>query len=202
MTRMTQFWYRILYWIFRLTFWIYHPYKLSGKENLPSGAAVVCANHSGFADPLWVFMAMDTKLPPWTMSKKSVMDKPFFGKFLGYFGAFPVDRDNADLAAIRKSLAVLKDGDKLLIFPEGTRIKKGKVSEPKSGTVLIANRSGAPLVPVYVTHSRTPFCKVRVIIGEPYHPEFPTRRPSAEELQAATNELMARIYAMGKAKGK
>ena len=201
MKRSTHFWYRILYWIFRVSFFFYHPYKFIGRENLPEGAAVLCANHSGFADPLWVFMAMNTPLPPWTMAKKSVMDKPVFGRLLRYFGAFPVDREGADMGAVRKSLSVLKDDEKLLIFPEGTRIKKGKVSQPKSGTVMIANRAGAPLVPIYITHKRTPFCRVRVIIDKPYKPEFSSRRPNGEELQQAPDQLMAHIYALGE-KGK
>ena len=106
---------------------------------------------------------------------------------------------DVDVKAIKKSLSVLKGGERLLIFPEGTRVKKGKKSEPKSGAVLLAQRAGVPLVPVYITHNRKPFQPVKVVMGEAYKPAFPTRRPSNEELEQATAELMAKVYALGNA---
>lgn len=189
--------YPIFYWLFWLTLRFYHWPTFRGRENLPEGPCVLCGNHSGFADPIWVFLAMKTRVPPWTMAKKSIMDKPIFGRLLLAFRAFPVDRDNVDMAAVKKSLSVLKKGEKLLIFPEGTRIKKGKKSEPKSGAVLLAQRAGVPLVPVYITHKRKPFQPIKVIIGEPYTPVYTSRRPDNEELQRHTEELMAKIYQMG-----
>ena len=86
-------------------------------------------------------MAMGTKYPPYTMAKKSVMDKPFGGWFLSKFRVFPVDRDNADLNAIKKSLKILKSGEKLLIFPEGTRVKHGKQVRAKAGAVMLLEKT-------------------------------------------------------------
>ena len=193
---------KYIYPIFYFCFWaflrFYHWPSFRGRENLPEGPCVICANHSGFADPLWVFLLMGTREPPWTMAKKSVMDKPLFGRFLMAFRAFPVDRDNVDLAAVKKSLAVLKNGEKLLIFPEGTRVKKGKKSEPKSGAVLLAQRAGVPLVPVFITPDRKPFQPIRVVMGEAYTPDYSSRRPDAAELERHTAELMEKVRALGK----
>ena len=195
---MVKYVYPILYVLFWVFIRFYHWPIFKGRENLPEGPCVICANHSGFADPLWVFLLMGTRVPPWTMARKSLFEKPIFGAFLHSLRAFPVDRDNVDLAAVKKSLAVLKQGEKLLIFPEGTRVKKGKKSEPKSGAVLLAQRAGVPLVPVYITHGRKPFQPVKAIMGEPYTPAYSSRRPDAEELERHTAELMAKIYALGK----
>ena len=195
----TRFFYPIIYACLWLFMRFYHWPTFRGRENLPEGACVICANHSGFADPLWVFQLLGPRLLPWTMARKSLFEKSAFARnFLLTFRAFPVDRDNADLAAIKKSLSVLKNGEKLLIFPEGTRVKNGKKSEPKSGAVLLAQRAGVPLVPVYITHGRKPFRPVKVVMGEAYTPQFSSRRPDAAELEEATAELMQRVYALGK----
>lgn len=190
--------YPILYGILWFFLRLYHWPSFRGRKNLPEGPCVICGNHSGFADPLWVFLLLGVKTLPWTMARKSLFEKPVFGRFLRTFRAFPVDRDNPDMAAIKKSLAVLKNGEKLLIFPEGTRVKKGKKSEPKSGAVLLAQRAGVPLVPVYITHGRKPFQPIKVVMGEAWTPEYSSRRPDAAELERHTAELMARIYALGK----
>ena len=192
--------YRFFFWFFRIIFFFYHPSKLIGRENVPEGPCMLCANHSGFADPIWIFRLLNGAYPPWSMGRKSLFTKPLLRKLLPFLGSFPVDRDNPDLSAVKKSLEVLKGGRQLLIFPEGTRVKNGKKSEPKSGAVMLAQRAGVPIVPIYITHGRKPFCRVRVVAGEAYTPEFASRRPSGEELEAATVEMMAKIYALGQGK--
>ena len=189
--------YPILWWLLRILLPLYHWPSFRGRDKLPEGPCVLCGNHSGFADPLWVFLLLGVKNLPWTMARKSLFEKPVFGPFLRTFRAFPVDRDNADMAAIKKSLSVLKNGEKLLIFPEGTRVKKGKKSEPKSGAVMLAQRAGVPLVPVYITHGRRPFQPIRVVLGEAYTPEYSSRRPDSAELEEKTAELMAKVYRLG-----
>ena len=189
--------YRILFWICRIFLFVYHPYRLTGRERIPEGPCMLCANHSGFADPIWIFLLLNGAYPPWSMGRKSLFEKPLLRKLLPFLGSFPVDRDNPDLSAVKKSLSILKEGHQLLIFPEGTRVKKGKKSEPKSGAVMLANRAGVPIVPIYITHGRKPFCPVRVVAGEAYTPEFASRRPSGEELEQATKEMMGKIYALG-----
>lgn len=192
--------YRFFFWFFRIIFFFYHPSKLIGRENVPEGPCMLCANHSGFADPIWIFLLLNGAYPPWSMGRKSLFTKPLLRKLLPFLGSFPVDRDNPDLSAVKKSLEVLKGGHQLLIFPEGTRVKNGKKSEPKSGAVMLAQRAGVPIVPIYITHGRKPFCRVHVVAGEAYTPEFASRRPSGEELEAATAEMMAKIYALGQGK--
>ena len=194
----TRFFYPIIYFVLSVALRLYHWPKFRGKENLPEGPCVICGNHSGFADPLWVFQLLGPWLLPWTMARKSLFEKSAFARdFLLTFRAFPVDRDNPDMAAIKKSLSVLKGGEKLLIFPEGTRVKKGKKSEPKSGAVMLAQRAGVPLVPVYITHGRRPFQPIRIIMGEAWTPEWSCRRPDSAELEEKTAELMAKIYRLG-----
>lgn len=175
---------------------LFHFPKFLGRENVPQGACVICGNHSGLADPVWAVLAIKQRTIPRIMAKKEVMGKPVLGKFLGAFGAFGVDRDNPDISAVKTSLKALKNGEQLLIFPEGTRVKEGKTVTPKSGAVMLANRAGVPILPVYITRNRKPFRKIKVVIGEAYRPVFESAKPSSEELQAATAELMRKINAM------
>ena len=190
--------YPIIYALLWLVMRFYHWPIFRGRNNLPEGACILCGNHSGFADPIWVFMAMRTRVPPWTMAKNTLFrKKEWMGRFLMAFRAFPVDRDAIDLTAVKKSLSVLKKGEKLLIFPEGTRVKPGKIIEPKSGAVLLAQRADVPIVPVFVTPNRKPFQPIRVIMGEPWKPSFSSRRPDNAELAERTTELMEKIYSLG-----
>lgn len=187
--------YRIIRWPILWVLSLFHWPKFIGRENVPQSSCVICANHSGLADPVWAVLAMKPHMVPWIMAKKSVMSKPVIKSILGAFGAFGVDRDNPDLHAVKKSLKVLKDGEQLMIFPEGTRVKHGKTVVPKSGAVMLANRAGVPILPVYISRNRKPFRKIKVVIGKPYLPEL-AAKPTAEELQEATDELMRKIYAM------
>lgn len=196
---MTWF-YRIVRYPILVLMSLYHFPRFKGRKNLPKGPAVICCNHSGLADPVWVVLAMWDKKIPWIMAKKEVMSLPGIGRFLSWFGAFEVDRDGADIQAIKNSMRHLRDGEKLLIFPEGTRVKKGMVSDPKPGAILLGVRSDVPIIPVFLTPRRKPFQPIKCIIGEPYVPSFEGKRPTAEELDRSGKELMQHIYEMGKAK--
>ncbi len=105
-----------------------------------------------------------------------MFDIPLFGRYISWLGAFPVDRGGADLAAVRVSLDVLKRGHVLVFFPEGTRSPTEEFLPAQPGLGLIALRSGAPVVPVYVSGGRQalgrlwPKRPVRALIGEPVDP--------------------------------
>ena len=109
-------------------------------------------------------------------AKRELFDIPLFGRYISWLGAFPVDRGGADLAAVRVSLDVLKRGHVLVFFPEGTRSPTEEFLPAQPGLGLIALRSGAPVVPVYVSGGRQamgrlwPKRPVRALIGEPVDP--------------------------------
>ena len=187
--------FKVIYWPVLVVLSVLHFPRFIGRKNIPEGPALICANHPGLADPVWAVLAMKDRKIPWIMAKKQIMDTPVLGRFLSWFGAFGVDRDAADINAIKRALKHLRDGDKLLIFPEGTRVKKGKTVTPKSGALMIANRAGVPVVPLYITHHRKPFQPIKCVFGTPYLPEL-GKRPSAEELEKASAELMQTIYGL------
>ena len=108
-----------------------------------------------------------------------------------------MDRGHADVHAVKEALKWLKEDQKLLIFPEGTRVHEGESVEGKSGAALFATRTGTPLVPVYVSRKKYWFRPSPVVIGTPIYPEIAGRKATAEELERITENLMAEIYRLG-----
>ena len=171
---------------------IKYSYHVIGRENIPDGGCVVCANHSQWADPVMVATALGNKYSIGAMAKKELFDIKLLAPLISALGAFPVDREGADIGAIRQSLQTVKDGRKLLIFPEGTT--KHKEGDPaKLGAARIALKTKAPILPVYISENKKFRSKVYVIFGEPFTPE-PTR--TREGYQALAEDIMKRIYAL------
>ena len=189
--------YKIFYPICWLVVHIWHPFsKVIGRENIPQGACMICGNHSSMADPFWIGGVLGTKRPMKFMAKKEIMSVPIVGAFCRGMGAYGIDRGGADLAAVKATLTYLKSGTSVIVFPEGTRVRPGKTVEPKTGAAMLAMRAGVPILPVYITQKKRPFCPIRLVFGEPYTPEIAGKRPTAAELEAITADLMERIYRM------
>lgn len=180
--------------IFKLLFRM----KVVGRENIPEGAAVVCVNHTSMADPIFVAVAFGVKEKFGFMSKKELFKNSVFAWFLRSLGAFPVDRGAADLATIRSSIAALREGKKLLIFPEGRRVKGGAENsdDVKNGVAMIALRASAPMVPVYLSTKKRIFGRTYVVIGKPVIPEK-REGTSAENYKRISTEVFDSILTMG-----
>lgn len=192
--------YHILFWPVFLVFSLFHPVRLAGRANIPEGAAVVAANHSAYADPMMAIMAFGYRNPLRVMAKEELFHIPVLGWLLIKLGIFGVNRGQNDMAAVKHAIKVLKEGCKLLLFPEGTRVTsqaQEENMEAKTGAVLFAARTGAPLLPVYIPRKKHWFRFTKLIVGEPYHPDVPAKRATPEDYQRAADELMRRIYALG-----
>lgn len=195
---MTRF-YRILHVLLFPLMQLLFPFRVKGLENLPRDRAVVlCANHAHAIDPVTICFALPRDYPIRIMAKKQLFEKPFLRWLITKLGAFPVDRGHSDLNAVKTAIRSVRDGQNLLVFPEGTRVEKEGDAEPKGGVVMIAMRTGAPLVPVYVGTKKKLFHRTTVIIGEPYEPKTASRHGTAEEYQEYASEIMRRAYALGK----
>src|SRR5687767_3374758 len=88
--------------------------------------------------------------PAGFMAKEELFESKFFGWFISQLHAFPVKRGTGDRAALKKSIELLEAGWPLVMFPEGTRSETGEMKEPEMGVAMIAYRTGAPVVPVYI----------------------------------------------------
>ena len=187
-------WFHALYAIIWPFFNLMRPLRVHGREHIPEGAAVICPNHTTIGDPFYVVFAFGWRYPMRAMAKIQIMRVPFIGWILGKAGVFGVDRGHADMKAVKTALKFLKDGCKLLMFPEGTRVHSGEDVAAKTGAAMFATRTGVPLLPVYIQPEKRLFRSNLVVIGEPFQPTFQGRKPTADELDEITHELMNRVH--------
>ena len=176
-----------------------HPIAVEGLENVPKDEPVVlCPNHSSNWDPILLICALGREVNLRIMGKNQLFKIPILRSFLRKMGVFPVDRGHSDIGAVKNSIQTLKDGAMLMVFPEGTRVRgKKNAVRPKGGIAMIAIRSGAKLLPVYIGVKKRLFAKVPIIFGKPFAPEYTGRKGTAEEYQANADEVMRRAYALG-----
>lgn len=161
-------WYRIIRFLFLPWFKLFYMPKIKGKENLPeSGNYVIVCNHFGKSDPIVILSMYKKKL--YIMAKKEWFSTKLKAAFFTEFGAIPVDREKPDFASIKKCLTVLKDGNNLLVFPEGTRNKvNSDLQEIKGGAGMMAFTAKVPVVPFALKKKFKPFRKNELYIGNPF----------------------------------
>lgn len=178
----------LLFAIFKIFFRI----KVKGRENIPDqGGAIIMSNHISAYDP--PLLAAIFPRPVRFMAKKELFENPILRFVLFLADAFPVDRSTNDITAVKKSLSVIKNGEVLGLFPEGTRRPEGKLGNPKSGSVMLAIKSGAPILPVGIKNVKKDG-RITVNIGEPFTLEqFAKKRLSKEERKEAAQYIKARI---------
>ena len=179
----------MFYKIIQIIVWpfyrLFHPIKLIGKKNLPKGKAILVCNHYSNSDVVVLGTTIFRKQH--FLGKKELFKNKFNSWFLKKMGAIPIDRNAVDLKAIKSCLNVLKKDKLLTIFPEGTRNKTEEaLLEIKNGAGMIAVKSGAPIVPLWLEKKPKAFRRNKLIIGEPI---------SMEEYagQKLSNELLDKI---------
>lgn len=179
------------------------PARVEGLENLPEGGMLLCPNHTSDVDPLIIAAALPVDSRLHFMGKAELFQNPLLNWFFRKLGGFPVQRGGSDITAVKTAIQVLKDGDNLMIFPEGTVIRNGigcadgLPAHAKAGIAVIGVRTGATMIPVFVSQGKKLFHKTRVIFGKPYTPVYTGRRGTSEEMQAIADGLLREAYALG-----
>jgi 1-acyl-sn-glycerol-3-phosphate acyltransferase len=173
-----------------------------GREHVPArGPVLLVANHSSLLDPPLVGGATDRHLH--FLAKAELFRIPLFGRLIRGLNAHPLRREGGDAGALRTALRILRAGDALLMFPEGTRGDEGALRPPKAGAGMIALMSGAPVVPVYVSGSGRAWPRgrrlprrgaVTVVFGPPVQIATDGARAGRKaRAEAISRELMAAI---------
>ena len=147
-----------------------------GRENLKkvqTGGCILAPNHVSAIDPVFVVITRFWGKRMVVFAKKELFEiNALLTWFFRCMGALCVRGTRDELETIDKTVEVCKNGGTLLIFPEGTREKEGKLLPPKSGLFVIAAQAAVDVVPARILYD-TPdgkmrlFCKVKVIYGEP-----------------------------------
>ncbi len=177
MAKHNEGWYRFVNWLVRTVYFgaVTGGLESVGKENIPtSGAVIIAPIHVSHLDPPATGCAMPHRRLRF-MAKEELF-KGVFGKIIASLGAYPVHRGEGDTEAIRKSIAMLEDGEALLVHPEGTRGDGVHMNPINKGVAMLAKRTGAPVVPVGIvgSHIVMPRGKkgrrhrIKVIFGKPF----------------------------------
>jgi 1-acyl-sn-glycerol-3-phosphate acyltransferase len=169
------------------------PLEVVGAENVPTGPAIVVANHDSLSDPFFLGAAIERPLH--FLAKRELWSNPVAGRLLDRLGGIPVERRRGDLTAVAALASVLERGDAVAIFPQGTVL--GDVDRPwQRGAARLALTTGAPLLPVAIVGAahvlrpgtRIPrLARVRIVIGPPIDVE------RADPTIPATRELTGRV---------
>lgn len=137
------------YWAQRLIKATGSKVTVIGSENVPKeGGVVFVGNHQSYFDVPLIVGFIDK--PMGFIAKEELANYPIFSSWLGYLGCVFIKRNDAreSLKAINKGAELVKEGHSMVIFPEGTRSPDGKIGEFKPGSLKLATKAGAPIVPV------------------------------------------------------
>ena len=187
-------------------------YEVKGRETIQRLAdegkgAVIVANHSSYVE---VVLAYISAMPAtWVrfIGKQELFEKLnyFPGWFFSAIGAFPVARDSADLSVVKRAVRDVRNGEMVLIYPEGTRRGRGNVQlKIHSGASLIARMAKTPLVPSACRNAdkvkrkgeRLRFPKLTYVYGEPVYLSDFDFLPKKDRLDACSWFVMRECYAL------
>lgn len=182
------FWYMLLFPLAKLIV----PCIVKGRENIPDGPVIVCANHTNILDPVLIAYAFGHKRQLFFMAKAELFKIPIVGSIFKTVGVFPIVRGETDINSIRTAMRHLKNGEQIMMFPEGTRVKEEDLVAAKSGAVRIAIKMKVPVLPVHLSKGKKAFHQSKLIIGEPYMLQAPADKNYAPLI----SELMDKIHAL------
>lgn len=195
-------WWHFLHFLCFLWIGPFYRYRAWHYDRVPlEGPVLLVSNHQSFLDPILVGLSAHHR-QFYAMARSTLFHHRFFAWLIASLNAIPVERGTADMAAIRRSIEVLKQGHALLIFPEGTRTPDGTTKPFATGTMLIIKRARPMVVPVAVEGSfaawprerKTPCAggRIGVMFGEPIRAE----ELMAGEPEEALERLRATIESM------
>ncbi len=126
-------------------------YKVINKSNIPDDnkGYIIASNHLSFSDPVLLGLGQKRRLN--FMAKDELFKNKFFAFIIRHLGAFPVKRGAGDGKAIKNGEDLINEGNLMTIFIEGGRSKTGELMRARSGFAVIAQQTGAPVVPACIT---------------------------------------------------
>jgi 1-acyl-sn-glycerol-3-phosphate acyltransferase len=167
---------------------IIHPERM-----VEEGPLILAVNHSSYFDP--PLAGICSRRAVYYLARKNLLEWPLLGPLFPAMNVIPVEREGNDMSALREVIKKIKDGNGVVLFPEGTRSKDGNLQPARAGIGLIISKTMAPVLPMRIfgayqafpKHSRAlRLTKITVVIGEPL-------RFTREEVVSATRENYQRL---------
>ena len=180
-------------------FFFVKPFRYFGEKKIPEGACVFICNHYALLDPVYV-AALNWESVHF-VAKKDLTKNAIMRFFMKHAKVIPVARDGSDARGLLDCFKCLKNGEKVCIFPEGTRNKTGEEMLPfHPGAAVMAIKCKAPIVPLVIYKRPKLFRFAHVLLGEPMEfPEYYGRKLNESELAEVESILRQRMMEMKKA---
>tara|TARA_B100001245_G_scaffold111614_1_gene81708 strand:- start:3170 stop:3850 length:681 start_codon:yes stop_codon:yes gene_type:complete len=186
-----------------VTLKLFSNYQVDGRENIPPmGPLIVVSNHLSYIDPSVLSHAVNRRLN--FLAKRSIFVGFPISQMLYAYGAHPLNRQGADIAAVRWAREKLSRDGTLVIFPEGTR-SNGEMIRGKQGVARIIQMTGSPILPIGITGTENlqsllrvvnPTGDIKVNIGSPFSLPTIEGKISADVMQSMTDMIMTRIASL------
>ena len=186
--------YKISRFLVMIFYNIFYPHKIYGRKNMPKDENfILVSNHYAKIDA--VVVSNYFKRRPYFLAKKELMKNKFVTWLFRKYGMIPVDRSKADFAAMKECFGVLKNGENLIIFPEGTRNRTDdELHDVKGGASMIAFKAGVKIVPSVMESRFKMFHKNYAYIGEPFdYSEFAGKKLNSETLAELEKKLTEKL---------
>lgn len=186
-----------LRFLFYPVHYIFYPFKLHGHTKVGKGACIYFGNHYCIYDVF--YPAHTTREEIHFLAKQSILEAPILSRWGSRIGAIGAMRDGSDVRTVMESIKVLKNGEKLSLFPEGTRNKsEGDEFLPfHGGAALLAIKTHSPIVPFVICNRPHLFRLTHVVFGEPFElEEYYGRKLTSEDYEEADEKLKQKLYDM------
>lgn len=195
---MNHFIYQVSKIVLTIFFKVFNRLEVINYHNVPDkGGFIIAANHISYLDPPVIGVALRKR--PFFIAKEGLFKIPLIRTFIKYF-SFPLNRNKPQPSTIKEAVCRLRNGEVIVLFPEGSRSADGNMLDPKRGVGLIATMSGSPVVPVLIegTDNALPVgakfirpAKIRVIFGKYVRIE---KKDTGKQFQEKiSREIMERI---------
>ncbi len=146
---MRHFLFRFSQWLVRCCFHAQYRIEVRGQERIPrKGRLLFAVNHVSAVDPFVVGCHVPRVL--FFMAKKELFEHPLLAPLVRFYNCIPIDRAEFSLSSMKRIEKLLQQDEAVLLFPEGTRTKTGKLGALKNGVAMIAARNQADIMPVYI----------------------------------------------------
>lgn len=178
--------------------------RVKGRENIPEkGGCIVAGNHLSYLDPIVLASACPRKVCFLARSELFTDTSRAFVWLISAMGAFPLKKEKVDLKAIRTALTLLREGQALVMFPEGTRSPDGLLKKGEPGMGMLALKAGVPIIPALIvgTERALPreakfirLSKISVFFGKRITPdEFESSGKDRDDYQKIVDLVMGKI---------
>ncbi len=170
-----NFYYWLGYHFSRFAGRLFFRFRVVHRERMiQSGPAILAMNHESYLDPLLAGITCDRAI--YFLARRTLLDAPLLGWLLPKLNVIPVNQEGVDRSAIKALIRVLKAGNGVLVFPEGSRTLDGNLQPAEPGLGLVIAKTLAPVVPmrIFGGHKALPrgggglhFVPIAIVIGEP-----------------------------------